>query len=319
MGNFAARRLAGLLPILFGVSIVVFLVMRMLPGDVASMILSGDRDGAAADPAAVAALRDQLGLNDPLWRQYLAWVGNMLMLDAGNSLWSGKPVLAEIAQRIPLTVELALLALAMSLVAGLAIGIICAVRQDSWLDLALRTVSVAGLTIPSFWLGTLVILGLATFFRWVPPLGYVSLWQDPLVNLQQLFWPALVIAFGNAAIIARMTRSSVVEVLREDYIRTARAKGLGGRAVLVTHALRNALLPVLTIAAIEFGSLLSGAVVMETIFTLPGLGRYLIDAIFHRDYPVVQAVVLLLGLLFALLNLTVDLLYGLIDPRIRHR
>ena len=201
---------------------------------------------------------------------------------------------------------------------AIPVGVISALRQNTWLDYLFRSVSIAGLAVPSFWLATLLILCLTIWFGWTPPLGYVSFTQDPWLNIQQLFLPALVIGFSNAAIIARMTRSAMLEVLREDYVRTAWAKGLNLRSILTVHALRNAMLPILTLAAIELGHLLSGTVVMETIFTLPGIGRYLIDAIFHRDYPVVQAIILLMGVLFVLLNLLVDILYGVLDPRIRY-
>ncbi len=319
MKAFLLRRAIGLLPILVGISIVVFAIMRMLPGDVAAMILGGEEEGGAGvSKEAVEALRVQLGLNEPLWSQYLHWAGGLLRLDAGNSLWSNRPVFVEIAERLPLTVELALLALTISMIVGIPFGVLSALKQDTWVDYIFRTVSVAGLTIPGFWLGTLTILFLTISFNWVPPLGYVSFSDDPWTNLQQLIWPAIVIGYGNAAIIARMTRSATLEVLREDYIRTAWAKGLGLRTVLSVHALRNAMLPVLTLAAIELGNLLSGAVVMETIFTLPGVGRYLVDAIFHRDYPVVQTIVVLMGVMFVVLNLVVDLLYGVLDPRIRY-
>jgi len=320
MGTYAARRLISLLPIVFGISIVVFLIMRMLPGDVAAMILmGGDEEGnSGASREAIEALRVQLGLDVPLWQQYFSWIGGLLQLDAGNSLWSGRPVFDEILQRLPLTIELALLALVISLTVAVPLGILSALKQDTWIDYVFRGVSIGGLALPSFWLGTLVILGLTVWFNWTPPLGYVSFTQDPWVNLQQLFWPALVIGYSNAAIISRMTRSAMLEVLREDYVRTAWAKGLNLRSILTVHALRNALLPVITLAAIELGNLLSGTVVMETIFTLPGIGRYLVDAIFHRDYPVVQTIIVLMGILFVVLNLLTDLLYGVLDPRIRY-
>jgi len=320
MGSYAARRLISLIPIIIGISLVVFLIMRMLPGDVAAMILmGGDEEGnSAASLEAINALRAQLGLNEPLWQQYFHWVGGLLTLDAGNSLWSGRPVFQEIAERAPLTLELALFALVISLVIALPIGIFSALKQDTWIDYLFRTISIGGLALPSFWIGTLVILGLTLFFNWTPPLGYVGITKDPWTNLQQLFWPALVIGYSNAAIIARMTRSAMLEVLREDYVRTAWAKGLGPRRVINVHALRNALLPVITLASIELGNLLGGTVVMETIFTLPGIGRYLVDAIFHRDYPVVQTIIVLMGILFVVLNLLTDLLYGIFDPRIRY-
>lgn len=320
MANYALRRLIGLIPILIGISIIVFLIMRMLPGDVAAMILMGGGEDSTAGVSqeTIDALREQLGLNQPLWQQYLDWAWGILQLDAGLSLWTQRPVFEEIFRRLPLTLELAMIGLTISLAVALPVGIISALKQNSWVDYLFRSFSIAGLALPNFWLATLLILGLTIWFRWTPPLGYVGLTQDPWRNIQQLFLPALVIGVSNAAVIARMTRSAMLEVLREDYIRTAWAKGLNLRAILSVHALRNAMLPVLTLAAIELGHLLSGTVVMETIFTLPGIGRYLIDAIFHRDYPVVQAIVLLMGVLFVVLNLVVDLMYGLLDPRIRY-
>jgi peptide/nickel transport system permease protein len=319
MGSYIARRLLGLLPILFGISVVVFLIMRLLPGDVAAMILGGDEEGAGgATKEAIEALRVQLGLNKPLLVQYFDWIWGLLKIDAGNSLWSGQPVFEEIGRRVPLSLELALLALSISMLVAVPIGIYSAVRQDSWVDYLMRSVSIAGLAVPGFWLATLTILFLTLWFNWTPPLGYMPLTRNPWINLQQLIWPALILGFSNAALISRMTRSTMLEVLREDYVRTARAKGLKPRVVLGAHALRNAILPVLTLGAIELGGLLGGTVVMETIFTLPGLGRFLVDAIYHRDYPVVQTIILLMGLVYVILNLVVDILYGVFDPRIRY-
>lgn len=320
MATYIVRRLFGLIPILIGISVIVFLIMRMLPGDVASMILmgGGEDSTSGASAEAVAQLRDQLGLNAPLYQQYAEWMWGLLRLDAGVSLWTQKPVFDEIFSRLPLTLELAMMGLTLSLVIAIPVGVISALKQNSWLDYLFRSVSIAGLALPSFWLATMLILCLTIWFNWTPPLGYVSFAQNPWVNIQQLFLPAIVIGYSNAAVIARMTRSAMLEVLREDYVRTAWAKGLNLRSILSVHALRNAMLPILTLAAIELGHLLSGTVVMETIFTLPGIGRYLIDAIFHRDYPVVQAIILLMGVVFVLLNLLVDVLYGVLDPRIRY-
>ena len=319
MKAYLIRRVLGLLPILLGLSLLVFFIMRMLPGDVAMMILAGDVDDVGhVDPEALEVLREQLGLNKPLIVQYFSWVGGLLTLDAGNSLWSGRPVFVEIGERLPLTAELAALAMVISIVIALPLGILSALRQDTWLDYMFRTISIAGLAVPNFWIGTLIILFLSVWFGWAPPLGYVGFFEDPWVNIQQLFWPALVVGYGNAAIIARMTRSTMLEVLREDYIRTARSKGLDQNTILTVHALKNAMLPVLTLAAISLGHLLNGTVILETIFTLPGIGRYLVDAIFNRDYPVVQTIVLLLGVLFVVLNLITDILYGVLDPRIRY-
>jgi peptide/nickel transport system permease protein len=320
MGTYIIRRLFGLIPILIGISIIVFLIMRMLPGDVAAMILMGGGEDTTSGVSAeaVEALREQLGLNAPLWKQYLDWMWGIVRLDAGVSLWTQRPVFDEIFSRLPLTLELAVMGLVLSLVIAIPVGVISALKQNSWVDYLFRSLSIAGLAVPGFWLATMLILGLTLWFNWTPPLGYVGLTQDPWKNIQQLFLPAIVIGYSNAAVIARMTRSAMLEVLREDYVRTAWAKGLNLRSILSVHALRNAMLPILTLAAIELGHLLSGTVVMETIFTLPGIGRYLIDAIFHRDYPVVQAIILLMGVLFVTLNLLVDILYGVLDPRIRY-
>ena len=320
MATYIIRRLLGLIPIMIGISIIVFLIMRMLPGDVAAMILmgGGEDSTAGASAEAVAELREKLGLNVPLYQQYFSWIWGLLKLDAGVSLWTQKPVFQEIWQRFPLTFELAIMGLTLSLLIAIPVGILSALKQNSWVDYLFRSVSVAGLALPSFWLATMLILGLTIWFGWTSPLGYVSFSQNPWINIQQLFLPALVIGYHNAAIIARMTRSAMLEVLREDYVRTAWAKGLNLRSSLTVHALRNAMRPSLPLAGIELGHLLGGTVVMETIFTLPGIGRYLIDAIFHRDYPVVQAIILLMALLTVLLNLVVDILYGILDPRIRY-
>lgn len=318
MQTYVIRRLLILVPVLLGISIVVFVIMRLLPGDVAAMILSGPDGESSASPEALQTLRRNLGLDQPLHMQYLNWITGLVRLDAGQSLWSQRPVFQEVGERLPLTIELAVLALAISLTIALPLGILSALKQDTWIDYVFRVVSIGGLALPSFWIGTLTILALSLWFSYTPPLGYVRPTQDLWKNLQQLIWPALVIGYNNAAIVSRMTRSTMLEVLRDDYVRTARAKGLDMRTILVRHAFRNAVLPVMTIAAIQLGHLLGGAVLMETIFTLPGIGRFLIDAIFRRDYPVVQTIIVLMGVLFVSLNLLVDLLYGALDPRIRY-
>ncbi len=320
MSAYITKRLGGVIPVLIGVSIIVFAIMHLLPGDVARMILMGSSDTEALVSAeAIETLRDQLGLNKPLPIQYFDWIGGLLRLDAGKSLWSGQPVLQELGQRLPLSAELALLSLVISLLIALPVGILSALRQDTWVDYLFRVVSIGGLALPSFWLGTLLVLFLTVGFDWMPPLGYVHFKDDPLTNLQQLIWPALVLGYNNAAIVSRMTRSTMLEVLRQDYMRTALAKGLDTRSLMLRHALRNAFLPVLTIIAVQTGHLLGGTVLMETIFTLPGIGRYLVDAISHRDFPVVQAIIVGMAVLFVFLNLLVDILYAVLDPRIRYQ
>lgn len=318
MRRYLLRRLVQVVPVLIGISIVVFLIMRLLPGDVAAMILMGPTGEAGVRQEDLLALREKLGLNDPYLVQYLRWIKGMVFLEGGTSLWSETPVFQEIRQRLPLTIELAVLSLLFSLLIALSSGILCAAWQDTPLDYTLRMLSMLGLSIPNFWLGTLLILGLSRLFFWSPPLGYTDLFSDPWTNLQQVIWPVLVLGTSLAAVTSRMTRSAMLEVLREDYIRTAWAKGLSGERVVLRHALRNALLPVITLSAVQLGHLLSGTVIVEMIFTLPGIGRYLVDSILHRDYPVIQAIVTLIAVMFVLLNLLVDLLYAIIDPRIRY-
>jgi peptide/nickel transport system permease protein len=282
------------------------------------MILMGPAGDVGARQEDIAALREKLGLDRPLALQYLSWVGGLLTLNVGDSLWSGRPIFEEVLERFPLTLELSALSILISVVIALGTGIFSAVRQDTWIDYLFRAVSIAGLSVPNFWLGTMVILILSRYFFWSPPLGYTRFFEDPLTNLQQMIWPAVILGYSLAAVTSRMTRSSLLEVLREDYIRTAWAKGLSERIIVMRHAFRNALLPVLTLSAIQLGTLLGGTVIMETIFTLPGIGRYLVDSIFHRDYPVTQTIITIMAVKFVFINLIVDLLYGLIDPRIRY-
>jgi peptide/nickel transport system permease protein len=317
MGRYLLRRLIATLPVLLAVSIIAFVIMRVAPGDVAQMILSGE-SGAGASPQEVQQLRQQLGLDRPYHVQYLAFLGGLVRLDPGQSLWTSQPVMLELGRRIPITLELALLAVAISWTIALPTGVLSAVFQDTWVDYVLRVLSVAGLALPAFWTGTLLLLLLAQQFHWMPPLGYVSPLDNARLNIEQFIWPALIIGYATAAILSRITRSAVLEVLREDYVRTARAKGLPGAVVVGRHVLKNALAPVLTLSAVQMGNLLGGAVISETIFTLPGVGRFLVDAILHRDYPVVQTIVVLFGVVVVALNLLTDLLYAWFDPRVRH-
>ncbi|MBI4498094.1 MAG: ABC transporter permease [Chloroflexi bacterium] len=317
MQEYILRRLVVMIPALIGVSLIVFAVMRIIPGDVAALIATRGGEGQATE-AEIAALREKLGLNKPLPVQYVEWIGGLVRLDAGISLWSGQPVMEELARRFPVSAELAILSIAISLVIAIPIGVLSAIRQDTWVDYLFRVVSISGLAVPGFWLAILIILFLSVWFRWIPPLGYASFFDDPVKNLQQMIWPALALGYRLSAIVSRMTRSTMLEVLREDYIRTAWAKGLRGRAVIYRHALKNALLPVITISAIQLGHLLGGTVIMETVFSLPGIGRLLVDSIYQRDFPVVQTIVVLMAIIFAITNLIVDLLYAWLNPRIRY-
>ncbi|HWN03866.1 MAG TPA: ABC transporter permease [Candidatus Dormibacteraeota bacterium] len=317
MRTYLAKRLLLIVPTLFGVAAVVFVIMRVIPGDVSLLILGGDQTGRI-DPQQLAAMRHQLGLDQPLAVQFGAWLWGVLRLDFGTSLWTGQPVIEEVLIRLPLSLEVAILATIVSVLLAIPLGMLAAVRQDTWVDYVIRVVSIGGQAIPSFWVGILVILFLVIYFGWGPPLEFTPPWVDPWANFQQLVWPVLTIGYRYAAVTTRMTRSTVLEVLREDYIRTAWAKGLRERAVVIRHALKNAMLPVITLVGTEFAFLIGGLVVTETVFTLNGVGRFVVDAVAHRDYPVVQALVFLIALCFVIVNLLIDLTYAWLDPRIRY-
>ena len=317
MSRYLLRRLIATVPVLIGVSLIVFVIMRVAPGDVAQMILSGE-SGSGASAEEVQQLRHRLGLDRPYYAQYLTFLAGLVRLDPGESLWTSQPILLELGRRIPITLELAVMAVVISWAIALPTGILSAVFQDTWVDYVFRVFSVAGLAVPAFWTGTLLLLLLAQHLHWMPPLGYVSPMDNPRLNVQQFIWPALIIGYATSAILSRMTRSAVLEVLREDYVRTARAKGVRGAVVVGRHVLKNALPPVVTLSAVQMGNLLGGAVISETIFTLPGVGRFLVDAILHRDYPVVQTIVILFAVVVVTLNLLTDVLYAWFDPRTRH-
>jgi peptide/nickel transport system permease protein len=315
--TYLAKRLLLIVPTLFGVAAVVFLIMRVIPGDVTLLILGGDQTGRI-DPQQLAAMRHQLGLDQPLAVQFGTWLWGVLRLDFGTSLWTGQPVIDEVLIRLPLSLEVAILATIVSVLLAIPLGMIAAVRQDTWVDYLIRVVSIGGQAIPSFWVGILVILALVIYFGWGPPLEFTPPWVDPWANFQQLVWPVLTVGYRYAAVTTRMTRSTVLEVLREDYIRTAWAKGLRERVGVIRHALKNAMLPVITLVGTEFAFLIGGLVVTETVFTLNGVGRFVVDAVAHRDYPVVQALVFLIALCFVVVNLLIDLTYAWLDPRIRY-
>ncbi len=319
MQTYILRRILLMAPMLVAVSVVIFGILRIMPGDVTIAITGGvGGETLRLTDEEKATIRKQWGLDKPLYRQYLSWMGGVAKGDFGTSFWYKTPIKTEIAQRYPVTVELAVFAILTSFAFALPMGVISAVRQDSAVDYVFRVISICGLAIPSFWLGILLLLFTSTQFHWTPPFGYVSLWKDPKTNFLQFFLPIITLGFALSGILTRMLRSQLLEVLREDYVRTAWAKGLRERAVVLRHALRNAMLPVVTISAVQFGVILGGAVVTETVFVLPGLGRTLVDAVTKRDYPFVQAIVLLIGASFMVINLLVDILYAWIDPRIRY-
>jgi peptide/nickel transport system permease protein len=316
--TYILKRLLLIVPTLLGVAVIVFLIMRVIPGDVALLILGGD-DGGQIDAKQLAGVRQKLGLDQPLIVQFGAWLWGVVRLDFGNSLWTGQPIIHELAIRFPLSLQLALMATVVSVIIAIPLGTLAAVRQDTWVDYVIRVVSIGGLAIPSFWIGILCILFLVIFFAWGPPLEFTPPWVDPWANMQMMVWPIVTVGYRYAAVTTRMTRSTLLEVLREDYIRTAWAKGLRERAVVVRHALKNSMLPVVTLVGTEFAFLIGGLVVTETVFTLNGIGRFVVEAVAHRDYPVVQALVFLIALSFVIVNLLVDLTYAWFDPRIRYR
>ena len=317
MRTYLLKRVMLIIPTLLGVATVVFLIMRVIPGNVALLIIGGDQ--ARVDRAQLAALEHRLGIDQPLAVQFGHWLWGVLHFDFGNSLWTGRPVLEELAARLPLSLELAVMATIISVLLAIPLGMLAAVRQDTWVDYVIRVFSIGGLAIPSFWVGILIILLLVIYFGWGPPLEFTPLWVDPWANFQQMIWPILTVGYRYSAVTTRMTRSTVLEVLREDYIRTAWAKGLRERAVVIRHALKNAMLPVITLIGTEFAFLIGGLVVTEQVFNLNGLGLLFVEAVGHRDYTLTQALVMLVAFVFIFVNFLVDLAYAWIDPRIRFR
>jgi peptide/nickel transport system permease protein len=315
MYKYVLRRMFLAVPVLLLSSLIVFGLMRVMPGD-ALTVLMGESGNISEKE--LAKVRKELRLDLPYYQQYGLWLWQMMSLRPGDSLLTGEPITVSLRKAIPVTLELAALAMVLGLVIAIPIGVLSATRQDTASDYAGRVVAVSGLSFPDFWLGTLVITFAAIWFHWIPPIGYTSLWDSPWRNLQQFLLPAAVLGFRLSAATMRMTRSTVLEVLREDYVRTAWAKGLGGRIVVYKHALKNALIPVVTVIGGQLGVLLAGAVVIETIFALPGMGRLTVEAILYRDYPVVQTNVMLVAATLVTLNLVVDLTYSWLDPRIRY-
>jgi peptide/nickel transport system permease protein len=303
-----------LIPTIILVSFLVFCLVRIIPGDVVQLMVA--EQGFADD---TAKLRSILGLDKPIYTQYFKYVRGVLKGDLGISLWSGQPVMTEIGRRLPISFRLAVMALCWTLLLGVPIGVISAIKQDTWLDYIIRSLGIAGLSIPGFWIATLLLVFGALWFKWVPPMDYVPFGQNPIRSLAQLIAPSIILALAGSASIMRMTRTMMLEVLREDYIRTAQAKGLTTVVVITRHALKNAMIPVLTIMGMQLAFLTGGTVIMENIFVLPGMGKYLLDAITWRDYPAIQGINLFICSLIITINLIVDLLYGFFDPRIRYR
>ena len=316
MHTYIVRRLAALVPTLLFASLIVFVTVRLLPGNVIDLMLSQNDIAVGKDRAALEAA---LGLDRPMHVQYVRWIGAVLRGDLGRSLWQNTPVTTQLADRLPVTFELGVLALAVALTVALPIGVYSAVHQDTTRDYLLRSFSILMLAIPGFWMGTLVMVFPSIWWGWSPEVKYVAFAKDPLRNLSQMIVPAVILGTSLSAVTMRLTRTMMLEVLRQDYIRTARAKGLGEQPVIARHALRNALIPVVTLIGLQAPLLIGGAVIMEQIFVIPGMGLLLLEAVGQRDYPIITGVFLVLGVCVMLTNLLVDLSYGTLDPRVRHR
>jgi peptide/nickel transport system permease protein len=322
MLTYIVKRALMMIPTLFGAAILVFLLMRAVPGDVCTLRMA--TGGGNIDPSVLKACRAEIGTDQPMVVQLLAFLKGLATLDLGTSMWSGRPIIHEIGLRFQLSLQVAIMATVTAILLAIPLGTISAVKQNTWIDYAVRTFSIAGVAVPSFWLGIVIILAILNVSKWwwgspwMPPITYVPLWVDPITNLSMLIWPALATGYRYSAVATRMTRSSMLEVLREDYVRTARAKGLFRKLIVRRHALRNALLPVITIIGIEFAFLMGGLVVTEQVFNLNGLGKLFVESVANHDYNMTQALVMLVVAIFALTNLVVDIIYAWLDPRIRY-
>jgi peptide/nickel transport system permease protein len=317
MWKYLLKRFLLMFPTLLGVAVVTFFLIRVIPGDVVELRLSGDRGSVSEE--VLKQERARFGLDQPVWKQFVVWTAGIAHLDFGTSMWTGSPIWDEIKLRFALSLQVAVMATVVAVLLALPLGVLAALRQDTWVDYAVRIFSIAGLATPSFWLGILFILAFLILFRWMPPMVYTPFWVDPWQNLLQLIWPALAVGYRYSAVATRMTRSAMLEVLREDYVRTARAKGLVQRLILVRHALKNAMLPVVTVIALEFAFLIGGLVVTEQVFNLNGIGLLLVQAVAHRDYTLIQALVMLVAAIFIVVNFLMDAMYAWLDPRIRYR
>lgn len=316
MWAYTSKRLFLMLPTLLVVATAIFFLLRVVPGDIVELKLLGD--GGMVSQATIDQERARLGLDQPLLVQYFNWMVGLVTFDFGTSMWTGRAVSEEIAGRLMLSIELAILASIVGLALGIVLGTLSALLRNTWVDHLIRLLTLGGMALPSFWIGMLIILFLLYIFDWLPPMTYTPFFTDPWTNLSQLIWPALAVGYRYAAVVARLVRSSIMEVMNEDYIRTARAKGVYERLIIVRHAMRNALLPVVTLSGLEFAFLIGGLVVTEQVFNLNGIGKLFIDAIDNSDYVLIQSVVMLMAFIFIVVNLIVDLLYAALDPRIRY-
>jgi len=322
MYQYIVKRVLLAVPTLLGAAIFVFFLLRMIPGDICELKMAGE--GGYFDEEALATCRANLGIDKSLFLQFVDFMWGFIRFDLGTSMWTGQPIGYEIGLRFELSLQVAIMATVVSVVIAIPLGTISAVKQDTWIDYVVRTFSIAGIAMPSFWLGILIILGLLIGTQawlgepWMPPIQYVPIWVDPGYNMSMLIWPALATGYRYAAVATRMTRSTLLEVLREDYVRTARAKGLLEKVIINRHALKNALLPVVTVIGIEFAFLMGGLVVTEQVFNLNGLGKLFVESVGNNDYTLTQALVMVVVTVFVFVNLLIDLLYAWLDPRIRY-
>ena len=316
MGAYLIKRFFLMFPTLLGVALVTFLLIRVIPGDVVELRYSGDR--GAVSQEVLDNERARMGLDQPVWKQLATWLVGLAKLDFGTSMWTGAPIWDEIRLRFALSLQVAVMATVIAVLLALPLGVLAALKQDTWIDYAVRIFSIAGLAVPSFWLGIVFILVLLVVFQWLPPMIYTPFWEDPWKNMSQLIWPALAVGYRYSAVSTRMTRSAMLEVLREDYIRTAKAKGLWQSLMLRRHALKNAMLPVMTVIGVEFAFLIGGLVVTEQVFNLNGLGLLFVQAVAHRDYTLLQALVMLVAGIFIFMNFLLDVAFAWLDPRVRY-
>ena len=317
MGKYILKRFLLMIPTLLGVAALIFFLIRVVPGDVAELRLAGDSSSVSAE--VLAQERARFGLDKPIWHQFAVWMWGLVRLDFGTSMWTGAPIWEEIKLRFALSLQVAIMATIVAVLLAIPLGVISALKQDTWVDYSVRIFSIAGLATPSFWLGIVLILVMLIVFKWLPPMVYTPFWVSPWQNMAQLIWPAIAVGYRYSAVATRMTRSAMLEVLREDYIRTARAKGLVEKLILSRHALKNAMLPVLTVVGLEFAFLLGGLVVTEQVFNLNGLGLLFVQAVAHRDYTLTQALVMLVAGAFIVVNFLMDVTFAWLDPRIRYR
>jgi peptide/nickel transport system permease protein len=319
MWKYVLKRFFLMVPTLLGVAVLAFVLLRIVPGDIVEARFMGTGQGQFVSEEMMEQERAKLGLDQPLWKQLAAWLWGLARFDLGRSMWTGAPIVEEVRLRFALSLQVAVMATVVATLLAVPLGVLAALKQDTWVDYVVRVFSIAGLATPSFWLGILMILGLLIIFKWLPPMVYTPFWVDPWQNLAQLIWPALAVGYRYSAVATRMTRSAMLEVLREDYIRTARAKGLWLKLVLGRHALKNAMLPVVTVIGLEFAFLLGGLVVTEQVFNLNGLGLLFVEAVARRDYTLTQALVMLTASAFIVVNFVMDVMYAWLDPRIRYR